>query len=336
MPTIGSRNGVWAAASPWWWPTVKIVLTGVLVIAVAWQFADILSKPDLWTRPFSISPGWITAAAVLYLAGLGTQALFWYGLLRTLSQRPLFLASLRAFYVGQLGRYVPGKVIGMAMRARLLTGPGVQPAVAVLTVVYESLTTLASGVLLGLLVLGLEMPGSTGPDWRALALLAVLGGLLTPRVYNWLVERTARRFKSSGAAPLPRVRGATLLVGLPITAGGWLLQGASLWALVTALAPDARWEPAGACVRCAAYAGLAYAGGYIVLAAPGGLGVRDFLIQQFLTADLSRTLGPEQAAAVAVVSAVILRLLWTVMDLAAAGACYWLPGQMGTMKERAN
>jgi len=65
-----------------------------------------------------------------------------------------------------------------------------------------------------------------------------------------------------------------------------------------------------------------------VLAAPGGLGVRDFLLQQFLAADLARVMDPEQAAATAVVVALIMRLLWTVVDVAAAAACYFVPASV--------
>jgi uncharacterized membrane protein YbhN (UPF0104 family) len=83
--------------------------------------------------------------------------------------------------------------------------------------------------------------------------------------------------------------------------------------------------PAAAWARCTAYVALAYAAGFLVLAAPGGLGVRDFLLQQFLAADLARVMGPEQAAATAVVAALLMRLLWTVVDVAAAAACYALP-----------
>jgi hypothetical protein len=79
---------------------------------------------------------------------------------------------------------------------------------------------------------------------------------------------------------------------------------------------------------------MAYAAGFLVLAAPGGLGVRDFLIQQFLAADLSRTLGPEQAAATAVMATLLLRLLWTALDVAAAGLCWWLPDQTRVRGER--
>src|SRR5437764_7793790 len=139
-------------APPWLWPAVKVVLVAAVVLAVGWQFVGILSKPALWEHPPRPHAGWLAVAALLYLVGLGFPALFWHRLLRVLGQRPRPLATLRAYYVGQLGRYVPGKVVGLAMRARLLTGPGVGFGVAVLTVVYESLTTIASGVLLGLLL----------------------------------------------------------------------------------------------------------------------------------------------------------------------------------------
>jgi len=213
------------------------------------------------------------------------------------------------------------------MRARLLSGPGVRPGVAVLTVAYESLTTITSGVLLGLVLLAWDAPAGSPLGWRGLALLAVVGVLVLPGVFNRLAERTSRPFRPADAPPLPRLRFRTLLFGLLVTGGGWLAQGGTLWALNEALTPGAWADPAAAWGRCTAYVALAYAAGFLVLAAPGGLGVRDYLIQHFLAADLARTLGAERAAAAAVVAALLLRLLWTMLDVAAAAACWWLPGQ---------
>ena len=311
------------------WAVVKALVVAAVVIAVGWQFASILDKPDLWSHPPQPQPGWLAAAAALYLVGLGYSALFWYILLRARGQRPGVPATLRAFYVGQLGRYVPGKVVGLGLRARLLVGPGVRQSVAVLTVVYETLTTLAAGVLLGLAWFAIRAPGHADWVWRAVALLAVVGVVLLPAVFNRLAGRTARAFRTPDAPPLPRVRGKTLAAGLALTACGWLAQGGALWAVVESLTPGAWASPMEAWGRCAAYVALAYAAGFLVFAAPQGMGVRDFILQQFLAADLSRTLGPEQAAAAAVVAALVLRLLWTVLDVAAAAACYRLPGQGG-------
>ena len=316
------------------WLAFKAVLVVAVVAAVGWQFAVVLRQPDWWTRPLRLEPGWLTAAALLYLTGLAFPALFWGLLLRSLGQRPRPLATLRAYYVGQLARYVPGKVVGLALRARLLAGPGVRLGVAGLTVVYESLTTLASGVLLGLVLLAFDSRREGPLGWRGLALLALVGVLLLPGVFNRLAERATRPFRSPDAPAWPRVRGTTLAVGLAVTACGWLVQGGALWAVVQNLAPDAWSAPALDWGRCAAYVGVSYAAGYLVFAAPGGLGVRDFVLQQFLAADLGRTLPPEQAAAVAVVATLAFRLLGTVVDVAAAAACYWLPGQTAADGER--
>jgi hypothetical protein len=76
--------------------------------------------------------------------------------------------------------------------------------------------------------------------------------------------------------------------------------------------------------RCAAIVALAYAGGFIILAAPGGLGVRDFLIQHFLIIDLALVLDESAAAATAALAAVVIRLLWTIADVSAATAAYFI------------
>jgi uncharacterized membrane protein YbhN (UPF0104 family) len=330
----GRSRRAWAAALARLWPAVRVAVAVAVVAAVGWQFAADLSSPDLWSRPLLSQPGWLAASAALYLAGLGFWALYWFGLLRALGQRPRLVAALRAFYVGQVGRYVPGKVVGLGMRARLLAGPGVGMGVAVLTIVYETLTTLASGVLIGLVWFAFGAPGEADWYWRAAALLPVLVGLLLPAVFNRLAKWTVRPFRSADAPPLPQVRPATLLGGLAITACGWLIQGGALWAVVQAVAPDAWPASADAWCRCAAYVGLGYAAGFLVFVAPGGLGVREYLIQVFLAADLSRTLGPGRAAAVAVVAVLLLRLLWTALDAAAAAACYGLPGQTAADGER--
>jgi uncharacterized membrane protein YbhN (UPF0104 family) len=325
MPSTRSRLIPWDAMRRLW-PAVRIILIIAVIIAVGWEFARILRAPELWVRPVRLRPGWLAAAAALNVLGLAFPALFWFVLLRALGQRPRPLATVRAYFVGQLGRYIPGKVIGLGLRARLLAGPGVGQGVAILTIVYEALTTLASGVLLGLLLLAFE-PRSAVLGWRVLPLLAVVAILLIPAVFNRLAEWTSRPFRAPDASPPPPVRGLLLGVGLALTACGWLLQGGVLWIVVEDLVPGAWPSPLHAWGRCAAYVALAYAAGFLVLASPGGLGVRDLLIQQFLTRDLAVVLGPAAAAATAVVAALLMRLLWTVLDVACAGVSYWLPSR---------
>lgn len=313
------------SARPWLWPLLKTLFVCLLVTAVGWHFAGVLGRSELWQRPWNLHLERLVVATGLYLLGLGFSAFYWYWLLRALGQHADLLPSLCAFYVGQLGRYIPGKVVGLGMRARLLSGPHVRLGVAVLTVVYESLTTIASGVLLGLVLLAVTASDDSALGWRTLALLLGGGSLLLPGVFNWLADRSARPFQSGQHRRLPQLRAGMLLFGLAITALGWLSQGGTLGVLLGELAPQAGPFTVSRWARCTAYVALAYAGGFFVLFAPGGLGVRDLILQQFVTAELSPVLGTAQAAETAVLCAVLIRLLWTIADVAAAGACYGLP-----------
>ena len=73
----------------------------------------------------------------------------------------------------------------------------------------------------------------------------------------------------------------------------------------------------GECLDCIAIAALSYVAGFVGQT-PGGLGVREVILQQFLVPQL----GGEARALVVVL---LLRVLWTAAELVAAGVLFWLP-----------
>jgi uncharacterized membrane protein YbhN (UPF0104 family) len=271
---------------------------------------------------------YLAASASCYLLGQAFSALFWHRLLWRLGQRPSLPATLRAFYVGQLGRYLPGKVWGLFLRGSILDGPGVRAGVAALAATYETLTTMASGALLAALLLLLGGLKQRGPSWKAVALLGLAVIPILPPVFNRLGRWVSAPFRPAAGA-WPCVGFPTLLTGLVLTGCGWLLQGASLWAVLQTLSPGTVPATVAAWAHCTALAGLAYAAGFVVLVAPGGLGVREFVLQRFLAGWLGGFLVADEAAAVAVVAALLLRLVWTVAEVLAAVVAYWLPGRHG-------
>jgi glycosyltransferase 2 family protein len=312
-----------------WWRVCKVVLTLAVLGCVGWQFAQVLRSPEVWRSVLHLRPGWSLAAGALYLLGLACSALFWHGLLRALGQHATGWAVLRAYYIGQLGRYVPGKVVGVLFRAELLRGPGVSRTTAILTIIYESLTTLSAGALLATVVLALRGADTAGLRWRALGLVVLLGIPLLPPVYNRVIRRVAARFPETQSGPLPGLKRSTLAAGLAVTGCGWGLQGASLWALLQALLPQPQpwsWE---AWANDTGFVALATVIGFLVVAVPGGLGVRELILQQFLAADLAALLGEEQALALSVVAVLLLRLVWTTADVVAAGFFSLLPAHAG-------
>jgi uncharacterized membrane protein YbhN (UPF0104 family) len=225
-----------------WWRVGKVLLTLAILASVGWQFGRILLDDDLWRSGIRVRPGWALAAALLYLLGLGCSALFWDRLLRVLGQRPSLLGVLRAFYVGQLARYVPGKVVGIVVRARLLSGAGVSNGMAVLTIIYEALTTLTAAALLAAVLLPLRGTDFAGMRWQSLGLLVLISLVLLPAVFNRVVRRVAPPLPEEGPAPR-QVRSSTLALGLAMTVCGWGLQGASLWAMLQAILPEPQaWD----------------------------------------------------------------------------------------------
>jgi len=69
---------------------------------------------------------------------------------------------------------------------------------------------------------------------------------------------------------------------------------------------------------------LSYVAGFVILVAPGGLGIREFVLQETLTPRFVPALDSQTAAGLAVIVALLLRLSWTVAELVVALMLYFL------------
>ena len=58
------------------------------------------------------------------------------------------LETTRAYYVGHLGKYVPGKALVVIIRTGLISGPRVDTTVAAVSIFIETLTMMAVGAFL--------------------------------------------------------------------------------------------------------------------------------------------------------------------------------------------
>ena len=327
------------------WPVLKAILWLVILVLIGRQFARDLRRPELWQH--SLHAGWLALSGVLYVLGLSCSALYWDRLLGHLGARPPLGDALRAYYVGHLGKYLPGKAWALLLRTSLVRGHGVSMGLAALTSFYEVLTTMAAGVLVATVlfaVLGadagatlnadtvrrllvLEQPGEGGLQRPVVVLMSALLFVafvvpLHPSIFNRLAHRLSLPFRERDAAQLPHIRFRYLLEGLVLTSIGWLLLGASFAAsLRGVVGADWPWLDMRT-ARLPAIMGLAYVIGFVVFI-PGGLGVREFVLTLLLTPELVgvQGMGPEQARATVVVAVLVLRLVWTVAELVTAGVC---------------
>src|SRR5262245_47833458 len=91
------------------WRVAKILLAVAIIASVSWHFANILAAPELWQAEVHLHGGWSVLCGVLYLLALACSACFWYWLMRVMGAHPSPWATMRAYYIGQFGRYIPGK-----------------------------------------------------------------------------------------------------------------------------------------------------------------------------------------------------------------------------------
>jgi glycosyltransferase 2 family protein len=312
------------------WPWAKLLLALAIIGGVGWQFAQLLRSPELQEHPPALRPGWLAVCMGCYVASFAFPAYYWFHLLCVSGSRPPFIAALRAYYVGHLGKYVPFKAWALVLRTVLIRPYGVRPGLAVATAVYETMTFITAGALVAVVLLTVYALDESD-RWLAAGLLVAAGLPIIPAVYNRIVDQltaVARKAAArqpgaaSEAADLPRLQARTLLFGLAWTACGWGAMGASLWALIQGVVPDPMpwtWEAWG---RCTAFVSLAYVAGFLTLPAPGGLGAREFILRRLLTPELALAplVSPELALPLAAVVVLWLRLLYIITEVIVAGA----------------
>ncbi|HEY8471046.1 MAG TPA: lysylphosphatidylglycerol synthase domain-containing protein [Natronosporangium sp.] len=244
----------------------------------------------------------IAASFAAALAGIWFSFLCWRAILTDFGSRVPVTAGMRIFFVGQAGKYVPGKVWPILTQVKLgrdYQVPGRSSAAAALIFM---LIVLGSGLLVAICSLPVLGADGLGRYWWALLALPVAAVVLWPPVLNWALARAMRLLRRE---PMPQ----------PLSAGGigravgwaivmWLLYGVHLWVLLAALdvaAPNLLFRSIGA------FAG-AWSIGFLLAIAPAGVGPREVALVVLLAASASQ---PQ-----ALVAAVVSRLLMTLGDLA--------------------
>ena len=316
--------------SPWKKRLVATTKFLLFALVVVW-IANRLSKD--WTEisqyDWRPRPGWLLASGLFYLAAYLPSAYFWRLSIRWLGGAPGVFSAFKAFYVSQLGKYVPGKALVVVIRSALVANDKTKASVAAICVFYETLTMMATGALLSALIVAVYFR----EHWlySALALLtAVCVGLpLLPPIFVRVLS--ILRVGKNDPTLQERFRALTwrsLFVGVGLTSVLWLFFGLSLWAAIGALGVAVGPFLPSAHLLIAASA-LAVVFGFAVAVAPGGLGVREAALTILLIPFFETLLqAPENSAfttgaeTLATIVALVQRLVSIVAEIAAVAAFY--------------
>jgi uncharacterized membrane protein YbhN (UPF0104 family) len=245
---------------------------------------------DALTR---VSAGGIVLAVGATLTGLAAMAGVWVRVTADFGMRIPVPQSASIYFLGQLGKYIPGSVWSIGAQAQMATAFQARPRVGAGAGLVTLGYFVASGGLVGAALAALGLVDAPWPRSLSLLAAAALAVSLTPPVIT---------------------RAAKLVAGTPLTLTWTRTLGnlglcAVLWAAwsVGVVAPFGDFEHI---VTAAGAFGLCYAVGVLVFLAPAGLGAREAL----LIALLAPTTSVAHAAAIALVS----RLVHATSDVTAA------------------
>jgi uncharacterized membrane protein YbhN (UPF0104 family) len=278
---------------------VVAVFVGFLVLALVRQWDEVGAVLG------EISVAAVALAAVAMFAGIWASFLCWRAVLTDLGAPTPLTGAMRIFFVGQAGKYLPGKLWPILTQARLGREYQVPPRASSAAAAIFMLMVLGTGLLIGAASLPLLGPGAMGDYWWTLLALPAAALLLWPPLLNRLIDKALRLARRE---PMPQ----------PLSYGGiaraaawsvlmWLLYGVHMWALLRDLGAG------GADLLLVATGAFAasWSIGFLLLVAPAGAGPREVA--------LILLLGGVLPQAPATVAALVSRLVMTIGDLGWGG-----------------
>jgi len=268
-----------------WLPaTFVVVAAGLAIYAVVRHGHDLRAAfAKLGALPLLESLG-------LGLLGTYLVARVWIEIVRGLGARPPLYSSTRAYFVSQLGKYVPGSVWPALAQMEY----GRRTKIGRMTMLNANMTALALNVAVGLAVAAACLPFA-GPQalrhfWWALLALPFVLALLHPRVLPAALNPVLRRMRRTTIDQ--RLPWSAVLRAAIWGVLSWILFGLHLYVMARVIDGDS-WHLVAACIA-----------GILVIPVPAGAGIRDAVIVVTLAAVMSTS----DALAIAIASRVLLIL----------------------------
>ncbi len=288
-----------------------LALIAALRVTLLGALAD-LENPDYRQHLPRLQPAWLAVAGLFYLFSLAPGAIFYSRVLVACGQ-PAGWAAVRAFYISQIGKYVPGKAMVLVLRSGLLAGRGVDATISIAAAFIETLTAMAAGSLMAVVALAPSARQYPQAILAGTAMLGLTGVAAQPALFAMIAVRLGlKRFHPAALDSLRSIRGNTLLLGWAMTGFGWWLQGLSLWAVLRSLDlgsanPTTHWPLHTAAVALGAVTGF-------LTMIPGGLIGRELVLTQLMA--------PEYGPAPAALAALLTRLVSLVSEAVIAAVFY--------------
>lgn len=279
-------------------------VVAIIFIVLFWQR---FIRSEDWTQIVAdVDWGLFTLATVLLFLAQGSRAALGYISHRELGY-PLKIGHVyRIWYLSQIGKYIPGGVWLFAARVVWYRRLGMPTLIASAAAIWEVLSTIITGLLIGVASIVLISDRDLALTISGLAFVLVAGIVVSVLPAAWQIMAG---FKLPGAQRMltvlselgaGRYRLLAQLSGLSLVV--WLVTGIGFYVLVAALVDVQNLTLWYAIVTFA----VSWTIGFLVIIAPTGLGAREAMIALFLT--------PIYGFSLAFSIALLARLWWVVAE----------------------
>jgi hypothetical protein len=252
---------------------------------------------------WNFDPVLMTLSVLMFAGCYVYLAWVWGRVLHSVGCEVSFRAAWDIYFIGNLGRYVPGKIWSIAGTAVMAERRGICPVTAGTASVFAQAYSITSSFVFFCVFLILRQFELSGVrfEWIAFGLVAFAIVFMVPsnmeRAVNLILSLLGRETVSLG---LTAGKAARIVWWYFLS---WLMFGAAFWLFVAAVTGNRTFNPF---FLAGAYA-VAYVLGFFAFFVPGGLGVREGLLSVLL-----KTVMPQ---GVSLLIAFLLRLLVTIIEM---------------------
>ena len=298
----------------------RLILAIKILIALAvsgWVGWELYKLYNAWEtiREHQWNPNYLylTLAGICYIVAYIPAAIYWRHVMKTLGQQPGWYETFRAYYIGHLGKYVPGKAFVMIVRTTLLSRKRTKITAAGASVFLETMTMMSVGAFVATLTMLIWFRDIEYIDWLTYLALGILVCTLLPilpPVFHF-VTRKLKKYQIE----LEGMKFRTLAVGWVLNIPLWVMLGFSLWLTMLGLGMESKsflYE----LLFCTLAVSISVVFGFASML-PGGLGAREFALRHLLILFFAtHPVGALAPPVMAIVIVIVFRLISILAELA--------------------
>lgn len=249
---------------------------------------------------------WLVAAGVFAILGMTSIGWGWRHVMRTLGADPKLGRTIAWYYVGELGKYVPGGVWPVLGRGELARRGGIAKSRAFTSVALSLGMLYLAAMFTAAAFLPFAVAGKKGgfSPWMLVLLALPVGvALLHHDVLDWLMAKASKATKREIKVDVPQWKDSLLLVARYIPT--WVFIGTATYAVTRSITPDVSYP------HLVFATILSWVVGFLAVPVPSGAGIRETVL--YAAAGVPKP--------IAITTAVGARIIFVLVDVIGAAVC---------------